>query len=102
MSEMCIRWTMSGPEMQAWRRCCSMWLEPTANGGCRGWNRSGSWKAGFSVPRDEEHRCRGPLFLSQFQNLVIVAVRLHGVVELMQKLMPVAGQEVDAADASLL
>ena len=38
----------------------------------------------------------------QFQNLVIVAIGLDGVVELVKEFVAVAGQEIEAADAALL
>ncbi len=38
----------------------------------------------------------------QFQNLVVVAIGLDGVVQLVQEFASVAREEVEAADAALL
>ena len=38
----------------------------------------------------------------QLQNLMVVAIRLNGVVQLLQKFESVAGEEIETADASLL
>lgn len=38
----------------------------------------------------------------QFQNLVVVAIRLNGVVQLPQEFGAIASEKVDAGDAALL
>src|SRR5580700_2094695 len=96
----CTPWIIWGRVTREWKQSCSMCPAPIATANCRAWSRSSSSK----------RRCGKPAALSwlrlemslQLQNLVVVAIGAHCVIDAAQQFDSVASDEIHAGHAALL